>query len=60
MHTVIVRTYDVAGNVSEVTTILPPVITFTAGTQLSNTTINDIVFTVDTPTDQPLTDIQIS
>ena len=57
VHTVIVRAYDAAGNLSTTTLIFPPLIDITAPTTISNSAINDTTFIVTSPAGNPLTNI---
>jgi hypothetical protein len=49
LHTIKVRCYDTAGNYSENIIKFPPIVTFTAPTQLSYTGIEDATVTITSP-----------
>jgi len=55
VHTIIVTVYDAAGNSSSTTVKFPPIITFSAPTTLSNTTITDSTVTIMSPLGHSLT-----
>lgn len=57
VHTVIVRVYDTAGNVTEKTVKFPPLVNFTTPTLISNTPITDSTVTITSPNGNPLTNI---
>lgn len=59
-HTVRVRAYDTAGNMSETIITLPLLVSFTVPTPISNTSINDATVTISNPNNNPLTNIALS
>lgn len=59
-HTVRVRAYDTAGNMSETTITLPLLVSFTVPTPISNSVINDASITITNPNNNPLTNIVLT
>lgn len=59
-HTVTVRAYDRAGNMTEKTVVYPPIENINAPTTLSNVAINDTTVEVTGPTGMIITNIAIS
>ena len=60
LHTVTVRCYDTAGNVSQNIVRFPPLVNFTTPTQISNISIEDATVTLTSPQDNDLDNIQIT
>ena len=60
VHTVLFRTYDTAGNMSENELRFPPIVTFTAPTTISTTPINNATVTISSPAGNDIEDIMIS
>jgi surface protein len=59
VHTVTIRVYDTAGNYTDRVIKFPPIVTFTAPTTLSNTTITDATVTITSPGGNDLTGITL-
>lgn len=60
VHTIIVRTYDTAGNVSDNEISFPPIVTFTAPMTISDTTINSTTVTITTLPGNDVTNISLN
>lgn len=58
-HTIVVKVYDTAGNVSTTTIKFPPLVTFTTPTTISNATITNATVTITSPAGNPLDQIQL-
>ncbi len=58
-HTIVVKAYDTAGNVSTTTVKFPPIVNFTTPTTVSNATINNATVTITSPAGNPLDQIQL-
>lgn len=59
-HTIRVRAYDTAGNMSESLITLPLLVSFMVPTPISNTSINDATVTISNPNNNPLTNIALT
>ena len=60
LHTITVRVYDTAGNVSESIVKFPPIVDITAPTPINNVAITDATITVTSPDGNDLENIVIS
>ncbi len=59
-HEVTIVAYDIAGNVTTITTRFVPVVTITAPTTILNTAINNTTFTVNSPTGNDIDGIALT
>lgn len=59
VHSVVINTYDTAGNVYTQTILFPPIINFNTPTEVSNNTINDASITITSPSGNDIENIAL-